>query len=223
MEIDTHIEIPDLARLLNRNEFRRFSDSGNTKMEDMQIAFQGLALPRLSYRMKKIEAIEKKTIRLSGGVTFNSPKLAKVMKYSDDITCFVATIGNVLDHEVAWLNNANRLTEAYILDSLGSMVIEHTVNEFHKEMGQRYGKQGKGVTLRFSPGYCDWPVTDQKKLFLVLDAEQIGVTLNESCLMHPRKSISGVFGICPVNNDNPIPPYNPCSECKKKDCVARRN
>ncbi|MEE9529870.1 MAG: vitamin B12 dependent-methionine synthase activation domain-containing protein [Syntrophobacteria bacterium] len=61
-------------------------------------------------------------------------------------------------------------------------------------------------------------MTEQKKLFSVFDAEEIGVELLDSCLMEPRKSISGVFGIAPPGS----PPHSPCLHCREKNCTARR-
>jgi hypothetical protein len=46
--------------------------------------------------------------------------------------------------------------------------------------------------LRYSPGYCGWHVSGQRKLFDYLLPEEIGITLRESFLMQPLKSISGV-------------------------------
>jgi cobalamin-dependent methionine synthase I len=106
---------------------------------------------------------------------------------------------------------------------MGSTVIESMVDKFHKSMEKRYRAKGGRVTLRFSPGYCDWHITEQEKLFRALDSNHLDVELTDSCLMQPRKSISGIFGVLPSSINPPAPPYNPCSKCKKKNCPSRRN
>jgi hypothetical protein len=86
----------------------------------------------------------------------------------------------------------------------------------------RQGRTGQGSTLlRYSPGYCGWDITGQRALFAALHPEEIGIRLNESCLMEPVKSISGVMVAGPAeihefNNDYPF-----CSECRTKDCRRR--
>ncbi len=115
-----------------------------------------------------------------------------------------------------------RLAEAYLLDAMGSVMVENLVEQFQSHMGEHYQAQDKLVTLRFSPGYCDWPVTEQKKLFKLLDFKKIGVELSDSCLMQPRKSISGVFGLYPCPDGKDRSAYNPCLECNKFDCPNRR-
>ncbi|MBN2514906.1 MAG: hypothetical protein JXC33_02610 [Deltaproteobacteria bacterium] len=144
------------------------------------------------------------------------------MKHCKDAVCFIATIGDGVEKEIARLTEEERLFDAYILESMGSMAVENMVDAFFKDMETKYNAQDKGITLRFSPGYCDWSVKEQKKLFRLIDATRIDVTLTDSCLMHPRKSISGIFGIHPFDGDNPVFQYNPCSDCMKKDCTARR-
>jgi phage host-nuclease inhibitor protein Gam len=57
------------------------------------------------------------------------------------------------------------MAEAYILDAMASVAAENMVATFHQCMKDEYKNQGKQVTLCFSPGYCDWPITEQKKTF----------------------------------------------------------
>jgi len=80
--------------------------------------------------------------------------------------------------------------------------------------------QGFTISRRFSPGYCDWDVEQQRILFEAVDGEKAGVELTETCLMLPRKSISGIIGISLA--DRGIENYNPCPTCDKTDCIGRR-
>lgn len=75
-----------------------------------------------------------------------------------------------------------------------------------------------GITNRFSPGYCHWNVSDQHKLFSLFDEAPRGVTLTDSALMNPVKSISGVIGIC---ENVKYKDYH-CRLCKSKDCTYRK-
>jgi hypothetical protein len=222
IEIDTLCDGIDLSRPFGRKKSSRFTDFINNKSDDLLSLFNTLVTPLLSYQIKKIDSIDNGAVYLENGIELKSWKLSKVMKHCEDALCFIATIGSGVEKELARLTDEERLFDAYILESMGSMAVESMVDAFFKDMETKYSAQDKGVTLRFSPGYCDWPVAEQKKLFRILDAGQINVTLTDSCLMHPRKSISGVFGIHPFDGANPVSPYNPCSDCNNKDCMARR-
>jgi len=212
----------DLSPLFGGKKSSRFTDFINNKSDDLFSKCNTLVTPLLSYQITEIDSIDNRTVYLENGIGLKSPKLSKVMKHCDDVICFIATIGDGIEKEIARLTDEGRLFNAYILESMGSMAVESMVDSFCKDMEIKYTAQDKGITLRFSPGYCDWPVAEQKKLFRIVDSGHINVTLTDSCLMHPRKSISGVFGIHPFDGDNPVSPYNPCCDCKKKDCMARR-
>ncbi|MBW2045601.1 MAG: hypothetical protein JRI96_12075 [Deltaproteobacteria bacterium] len=100
------------------------------------------------------------------------------------------------------------------------MAVENMVDKFHSEFITRTKMDSKGLTLRFSPGYCDWSIEDQKKLFNVFHSNHLEVQLRDSCFMSPRKSISGIFGIGPFHLD--FSEHNPCLECSRVDCTMRR-
>jgi len=207
-----------VAHLLDGMRCR--SSSRHINLPDV---FEELITPRLYYRIIKIDHINNGTVHLRGGLNLSSPILAKVMKNCEYAICFIATIGSDVEGEITRLSEENHLSYAYVLDTMGSTVIESMVDKFHKSMEKRYGAKGGKVTLRFSPGYCDWHVTEQEKLFRALDSNHLDVKLTDSCLMQPRKSISGIFGVLPSSINPPASPYNPCSKCKKKNCPSRRN
>ena len=185
--------------------------------------FIELIEPSINYLVRQIDSINKNSIYLQGGPVFKSLKLSKTMKGCEEVICYIATLGNGIDSEITDLMNENRFSEAYILDAMGSVAIENMVERFHKRESEKYKRENKGITLPFSPGYCDWPLVDQKKVFELFDSFNLNVKLTETCLMNPRKSISGAFGVTPHQISMPSHPYNPCTECAKKNCIARRS
>jgi cobalamin-dependent methionine synthase I len=52
--------------------------------------------------------------------------------------------------------------------------------------------------MRFSPGYGDWTLDNQPQVLQLAEAERIGITLTESNIMIPRKSVSAVIGWKPM-------------------------
>lgn len=75
--------------------------------------------------------------------------------------------------------------------------------------------------LRYSPGYCGWHISGQKALFAALRPEEIGISLRESFLMEPLKSISGVIVGGPGRIHEFEPSYPFCAECKSRSCRER--
>ena len=57
-------------------------------------------------------------------------------------------------------------------------------------------KEGETLVSRYSPGYGDWPLEAQRRLFELLDApRKAGVSLTDSLLMVPSKSVSAIIGV----------------------------
>ncbi len=208
-----------LTSLLGGRGSRGLSRPVTVKVQELGITLEGLAVPRLHYEAKRIEAINNGTVHMAGGQAFKSPRLSKAIKDCRTMICFLATIGSGIEEEIARLSEDNRLSDAYILDSMGSVAVENMVEEFHQGFTPGYESEDKRVTLRFSPGYCDWQITEQRDLFESFDSNPTGIELLPSCLMRPRKSISGVFG---VYKNAARTPYNPCPGCPMNHCEARR-
>ncbi len=178
--------------------------------------------PRLSYLIRPIGHPDSSGIAVNG-VRFVSSRISRALRDCTEAVCFIATIDEGIEREVKELMRAGRLSEACILDSMGSVAVEDMVAKFHERMEGEYRKKGGSVTIRFSPGYCDWNIAEQKKLFSLFDAGRIPVTLRQdSWLMGPRKSVSGIFGVLPYDNGGIAASYNPCTECGKQGCIARR-
>jgi len=222
MVINPTLEAHELSRLFGGAGRQGFSRSLNTKVERYKVALTTLVEPRLHYRIEKIDNVGRGFVSIEGGTTFKSRKLSQALKRSDEIVCFVASVGSAIEDKIVGLMATKRLSEAYILDAMGSVAVENMVKQFQQRMEAKFAGESKSTTLRFSPGYCDWPLTDQNKLFGLFGSESTGVDLLDSCLMQPRKSISGVFGLFYTVNPHVFPPYNPCRDCKKTDCIARR-
>jgi hypothetical protein len=219
LHIQPTVENDKLAKLLGGQKRERLPKSILKKVQTAREKLNRLMKPSLHYRIVKPSVMDKAVVQLDESVEFTSAKLAKTLKNAEKIVCFVGTIGTEVEDEINRLLGKQKLADAYILDAMASVAVENMIDRFQHLMENRYSAEDRTVTLRFSPGYCDWPVTQQKKLFRVFDHHKIDVDLMDSCLMRPRKSISGIFGVSP----NTGPPFNPCVQCKKLDCKARRD
>jgi len=212
----------DLIERLGGRKERAFSRSLRSKVYHCARTLYRLMSPHLLFTKERIKKIERGRIYLHGGMTLKSTKLSRALHDSEELICFVTTIGAKIDFEITGMMRQGRLSEAFVMDALGSVAVESAAEQFHRRMERTYSENNNAVTLRFSPGYCDWPIEEQKKLFELFDSNTAGIQLMDSCLMMPRKSISAVFGVYPLSGKSAHPPYNPCVDCPKIDCPARR-
>jgi len=185
--------------------------------EHMENAHQ-LMEPAYSYIIKDIEAVRRSCVFLDGSIVFESEVMARLMEQCKMVTVFLVTIGSRLEKMVLRLAEDGLVLESTVLDAIGSVATEMVAEFVHGRVEEVAHAQGLCVSRRFSPGYCDWAIRQQKMVFRAMDGNSMGVRLTKECLMLPRKSVSGVIGIGPRDMKN----YNPCKTCNKRDCLGRR-
>ena len=87
-------------------------------------------------------------------------------------------------------------TEALILDACASAACEQACDDLQKQLEDQLCVECLYPTDRFSPGYGDLPLTVQAPLLELLDAQKrCGITLSDTFIMTPRKSVTAIFGL----------------------------
>jgi hypothetical protein len=177
--------------------------------------------PRILVSDKEILACGEGRLVLDPGVELKSKKLCRTFSKCDTAKVFVATVGNKVEKKIKTAIENNRSDEASIIDAIASAAVENTIESFHSKVDMNLRTRSRRATLRFSPGYCDWDIREQKKLFKLIDTQKAGVKLSDSSLMSPRKSISGIIGIG-SSSELSARTSNPCMLCDNKACNTRR-
>ncbi|MCX4380660.1 MAG: methionine synthase, partial [Parabacteroides distasonis] len=120
--------------------------------------------------------------------------IASLMKRAEQIAVFVTTAGRGFERWNKSISQKDDWAALFITDSIGSCLVEKAGDYLEIQLEQKIEK-GLKHTNRFSPGYCGWNVTEQRKLFSLLPDNILGIQLSDSCMMSPIKSISGFIGI----------------------------
>lgn len=151
--------------------------------------------------------------------THNSSDLSRTLKDCRYFFTFAATLGLGIDRLIA-VNERTSTTKALLLQALGAERIEALCDRFCKEIEDTEVGPGKRITRRFSPGYGDLPLEIQKDFFRILDCNRkVGISLNESLLMSPSKSVTAIFGI--KNGNRAEDCESKCEACDNKECEFR--
>ena len=124
-----------------------------------------------------------------------SEKLKKNLLGCDRAVLFAATIGSGIDRLIRRFEKADPKM-GLLLQGLGAERVESLCDAFNEEVKEVSKETGRETRMRFSPGYGDLPIEVQKVFLPLLDAERrLGITLSESCLMAPSKSVTAIIGI----------------------------
>lgn len=153
-------------------------------------------------------------VALDCGVYFQSEKLAKHLEGCEECLLFAATLGMRVDAVIRRLSLLS-VAEGAAAQAVGAALIESYCDEVQAKLdvGDLHQRP------RFSPGYGDWQLEDQKTLFAVLDcAKTIGLTLTDGCMMAPSKSVTAIIGLskeghCLVHK---------CANCPNVNCEYRQ-
>lgn len=127
-----------------------------------------------------------------GVFSVNSKNLAKNLRECNRAIVFAASIGIEMDRLIAKYSRLSP-TKALLFGAIGSERVESLCDTFCQDIAKEYRAS---AMPRFSPGYGDLELDTQKDIFSLLDCQRrIGVTLNDSLLMSPSKSVTAFVGI----------------------------
>lgn len=174
--------------------------------------------PRFGYRLVPGEAIDKRTLKLSGLTFTPEAILVNCLQESAFFAMITASIGKELDTWIEVKRLGGDVMEAFVADALGSVIVESIVSWGLSFLTHTMGKMNIKISNAYSPGYCGWDVAEQRLFFSKLPDGFCGISLTDSCLMLPVKSVSALVG---MGEKVEKKPYG-CAICRKKDCFKRK-
>lgn len=147
---------------------------------------------------------------------FNPSKIVNTQfKNAGSLALFVSTAGAEITEYSKNLTKTGDPLSGFIFDVLGSVTVEKAADKILQSLETEMQKSGLKISDSFSPGYCEWSVSEQQKLFSLLPENFCGVSLSKSSLMWPLKSVSGMVAI---GSDMEHKGYQ-CYWCTDKDCI----
>lgn len=141
---------------------------------------------------------EKKTTQtvLSTGEILKSRNLARMLRNSEEIVLMGATAGQDIMDAIRDDSLQGRMTRGVILDAVASEMVDHALDWMTAFFNQDLRRTRRQLTKRrFSAGYGDFLLENQKWIYDVLDLGRLGVELTESSILMPEKSVTAVAGI----------------------------
>lgn len=149
-----------------------------------------------------------------------------IFTQADNLALFALTMGSEVSEIIGELFKDNEFALGSMLDAVASLAADKAVEVyetyFFNELSERDLATPDTCVLSYSPGYCGWHISGQKKLFQYLEPEKIGISLNDSFLMTPLKSVTGllVAGKKEIHIFNEGA-YDFCNLCKDRTCQER--
>jgi hypothetical protein len=172
---------------------------------------QKIGKPRATYRVAFIDEKDDDLVVIEGA-RFRSRVLRVNLDRAQRVFPYVATCGAELEE---WADGIRDTLCRFWAETIKEMALRCAHAALERDLEERYRP---GNLARMSPGsLMDWPLQEQRPLFELLGeaVERIGVRLNESLLMIPTKSISGIR--FPTEES-----FESCQLCPREICPNRR-
>lgn len=126
-----------------------------------------------------------------GETEFKSRRLAENLKGCTKVAVLAATVGT----------EGDRLLRTYSAEGarlvIMQAVLASKIEEICDSVQENIEKEnGVKTRQRYSPGYFDLDISEQKKIFRLLEiTKRCGITLTDTCQMIPTKSVTAFTGI----------------------------
>jgi hypothetical protein len=175
--------------------------------------------------IEEIEAGEFAFVYAGEGCNPPESPLPGVVPKARGLALYAATLGEAASARIAELFHEHELALAYLLDAVASASADRLSallsERFASALRERGLPEDATRVLPYSPGYCGWHVSGQRRLFARLKPQEIGIHLNQSFLMTPLKSVSGVLVAGPAEAHRFRPDFPFCDACATHDCRHR--
>ncbi len=212
---------PNMPDLMKELHIRADSPKA-AELQTLARQAQAAAHPKAVYKVAFIDANEEDRVVIDG-ITFNSRVLSTNLESLHRVYPYIATCGLELD---AWAHSFTDMVYRFWADAIAESALGEAMRFIEAHLTGLFlsapldqsddGKTPKLVDM--NPGSLEeWPIDEQKPLFALLGsaAESIGVQLSETFLMHPVKSVSGIYF---VNQEG----YVNCQLCPREVCKGRK-
>lgn len=188
-------------------------------VEDSFQELEHIVNTKFIYRIFEITFLDVDVLTI-GNMKIKSKNLSKNLKGCSQAVVFGATLGAGVDMLMKRYSLTN-MAKTVVLQACAAAMLEEYCDEEQNKIAEELGKDHMYLRPRFSPGYGDYSILHQEDILRMLDtAKTIGLTMTESYMLTPTKSVTAVIGISKTKEPCHI---KGCEECQKLDCIYRRS
>ena len=208
------ISVADVSRYMSSNgtevpEF--FLDAARDELK--KLANQKV---NFGYQVFKADLLPNNILSVENTAFNIGEEVSDAITDSEYVAFFVCSVSEELDSLIHGYT-PDEITETYIADLVGTIIVEKSLGVLSDYLKADSKLESLKITNTQSPGNCGWDVGEQKKLFGLLPEKYMGISLNESGMMHPVKSISGIIGIGKKVKFK----HSECNLCASANCMFR--
>lgn len=151
--------------------------------------------PRVLYENYDVDELRHERLHLQNGSVLSGKLITQHLAPASSVVAVLCTIGDELENFADHVCSED-LILGLALDGLGSAAVEVLANATCSHFEQHASSTGQSTSIPLSPGMIGWTVeVGQQEIFNQFDSSEVGVSLTESMLMIPKKSLTFVLGM----------------------------
>ena len=165
-----------------------------TAAEQALVIGAALLKPKAILEKVAVKGLRHEKLLLDGS-QLTGQLIATQLGSAEHVTVIICTVGEEIQDSIRLLENTDMVL-ALALDGVANAAVDELSRQICTRLAEQASQANLKTSTPISPGSSNWPVeVGQPEIFSILDAQEIGVSLNNSALMYPRKSASFVVGI----------------------------
>lgn len=195
-----------------------------------------------------IQPCQGKTGTITNCLALQGSSIGRHLTGCCKVIVMAATVGEAIENQVTKSFEKGKYSFSVLLDAAATAAVEQIADAMEKTIQNEVKRLGLAMKWRFSPGYGDWPIQQQTEILQLAGGNHIGISLTESLMLMPRKSITAVIGLyypaaaanreapghdllhppaeaqkhdCSPAGKKPATKKHNCRHCNKLDCPAR--
>lgn len=153
--------------------------------------------PAAAYENYPVIGMSDVQISLEGDKAVHGPALPALFPEAKELAVLIGTIGPKLEKQASDYTKSGQALRGMLLDGIGSAAVDTLIPEALKFVAAEVSSRGYEISSPVNPGMPGFPMTEQWNLMELSQAHEIGVSLTQSGILIPRKSVSMVIGIGP--------------------------
>jgi hypothetical protein len=176
------------------------------------------------YRVFSLDRGENEILLPECSIVLRGRNIENHLKRSCKCAVMAVTLGLAVDQKIS-LYGKTDLTRCTVLDACATAAVEVLCDKVEEKIKNEAATLGFNITTRFSPGYGDLSLNNQKNILASLDAyARIGLSVTESQILIPRKSVTAIIGFQNNNNDTGVNLSKSCtcSVCTLEECQFKK-
>jgi hypothetical protein len=210
---------------VDAKETRRYAGLAKAEFDEETIADACeecalLAAPRISWESYDYDC-RRNVVHAEPTFIMEGNSIRKHLAGAERVVFLAATVGEAVEKAVTRHFDEGSYAYSVLLDAAATTAVEQTCDACEAMLRPQLAKEGFSMRWRFSPGYGDWDIHAQRSLLRLTKADTIGISLTESFMLQPRKSVTAVIGLVRGEIGGEHLPKG-CDACPKLDCPARK-